>query len=116
MNPIGYKRDGLTVSTVGLLLRGLSEIRIDVNSVSLVEESGKGWREQVTPIAFAGRKKEVQPRKLGPMEVKDTHYGTLFQRDPENQNLSIGGYAGVGKGLRSVGAGGYLTLNWNACK
>jgi hypothetical protein len=32
------ERNGLTVSTVGLFLRGLPEIRIDVNSPSLLDE------------------------------------------------------------------------------
>lgn len=38
ISPIGFKREGLTVSTVGLFLRGLPEIRIDVNSPSLLGE------------------------------------------------------------------------------
>jgi hypothetical protein len=70
-----------------------------------------GWQEHDSLIGFGGRTQSFQPK--GPFKIDNSHHGGLLQWT--EGNLNIGGYAGVGSGVRFIGAGIYASVSWNNC-
>jgi len=85
MNPLGYKREGLSISTVGLPLRGLPEIRVEVNSPALVEE-GESFLRFVTEYLFQSG------RRIEPSDTLAYGYWVVKFQETANNLLEVWEY------------------------
>ena len=79
-----------------------------------LSRSWNDWQEHWTYLGFLSGEKG--PIGSGPMRIKKSEWGGVFQPNPDG-SISVGGYLGANIGVgRDVGTGGYMNLSWNGCK